>query len=75
MTQTTACCTAVTPVTVTECEKTQGPFGEIINPWTTHPAITATSEIISLPVDPAPVINTILELLYSIFLNLHYFYC
>ncbi len=55
MTKSTGCCTAVTPVPVTTCQKTQGPFGELINAWPTHPAIGATSAINNLPVDPASV--------------------
>jgi hypothetical protein len=54
MTRTTACCASTpTAPTLTTCFKTQGPFGEITNPFSTHPGITATAPIIDFPVDPA----------------------
>ncbi len=53
---TPACCTAITPTPVATCEKTVGPFGEIVNPWTTHPAIGAANPLIPVPVDPSTVI-------------------
>jgi hypothetical protein len=61
MTRTTGCCAATTPPTLTKCSKTQGPFGELINDFATHPGIAASAkgvpgEIIPWPVDPAGVI-------------------
>jgi hypothetical protein len=41
---------------MTTCSMTQGPFGEIINPFTTHPAIGAVDPIIDYPVDPELVL-------------------
>jgi len=41
---------------VATCEKTVGPYGEIVNPWTTHPAIGAAAPLIAVPVDPSTVI-------------------
>lgn len=58
MSKTTACCTNTTPTTpsLKTCVKTQGPFGEVTNPFSTHPGIAASaskSPIIAYPVDPA----------------------
>jgi len=52
MTQTTTCCATTTAPTLATCVKTQGPFGEISNPYTTHPGIGAKSPIIDFPVNP-----------------------
>jgi hypothetical protein len=37
------------------CSMTQGPFGEIVNPFTTHPALDDEDPIIPYPVDPESV--------------------
>jgi len=55
MTQSTACCTAITNIPATTCEKTQGPFGEIVSSDAQNVAITATEPIIPVPVDPTTV--------------------
>jgi hypothetical protein len=52
----TGCCTALTSNVLATCSKTQGPLGEIVNPFTTHPGIGAKSPIIAYPVDPSLVI-------------------
>jgi len=46
------CCNHFNPQSVTTCWKTQGPFGELINPFQTHVAIGATGQSLFLPVDP-----------------------
>jgi len=49
-----SCATSTAP-TLATCVKTQGPFGEMTNPFTTHDGIGAKAAIIDYPVDPDTV--------------------